>query len=42
MCMCMYMYMYRYASLNDVLRNESIGDFVLVRKCTYTNLDSRV
>jgi len=34
--------MYRYTSLNDgdVLRNASLGDFVVVRKCTYTNLDS--
>jgi hypothetical protein len=33
----------RFASLNDrdyVLRNASLGDFVVVRTCTYTNLDS--
>ena len=36
---------YRYASLNDggnVLRNASLNDFVVVRKCTYTNLESTV
>ena len=36
--------LYRYASLNEggnVLRNASLGDFVIVRRmCTYTNLDS--
>jgi hypothetical protein len=33
---------YRYASLNEgyVPRNASLGDFVVVRTCTYTNLDS--
>ena len=25
-----------------VMRNASLGDFVVVRKCTYTNLDSTV
>jgi hypothetical protein len=31
-----------YASFNKrgyVLRNASLGDFFVVRKCTYTNLD---
>jgi len=34
--------LYRYASLNDggtVMRNASLGDFVVVRTCTYSNLD---
>jgi len=36
---------YSLASLNDggyVLRSASIGDFVVVRTCTYANLDSTV
>jgi hypothetical protein len=36
---------YGYASLNEgdnVLKNASLGDFVVVRTCTYTNLDSTV
>jgi hypothetical protein len=39
------LYKYRYASLNDgdkVLRNASLGDFVFVLTCTYTNLGSTV
>jgi len=37
--------MYRYESLKDGVtfpRNGSFGDFVVVRTCTYTNLDSTV
>jgi len=37
--------LHKYASLNDggyVLRNASLGDFVVMRKFTYTNLDSTV
>ena len=37
---------YRYADTDIrrgyVLRNASLGDFVVVRTCTYTNLDSTV
>ena len=40
----LYALTFSHTSLNDgdVLRNASLGNFVVVRKCTYTNLDSVV